>query len=338
MRRDSRQILVVGPAWVGDMVMAQSLYLGLKERDPLIEIDVLAPAWSLPLLERMPQVRRGVELPIAHGELKLPTRVRLGRDLRRQGYDQALVLPRSIKAALVPFFARIPRRTGYRGEMRYGLLNDVRLTDKKTLPQTGRRFVALGRAADAPLPERIPYPQLTVDEDNATRLLESLNLSLDRPVAGIMPGAEFGPSKQWPLEYYAEVVRRLTDGGYQVWIFGSSKDHPAGETIVGQAGAGANLCGKTRLVDTVDLFAKVDVAVTNDSGLMHVAAAVGCAVIVMYGATSPEFNPPLTERATVLFLDIVCSPCWDRTCRFGHYRCLRDITVERVLAAARRFG
>jgi heptosyltransferase-2 len=328
-----QRILIVGPAWIGDMVMAQSLFKALHSERPRVQIDVLAPVWCASLLRRMPEVREAINMPLGHGQLGLRARYRLGRELTRRGYAQAIILPRSFKSALVPWFARVPQRTGYRGEMRFGVINDMRPLDKAVLPQMVQRYVALSVDAGASLPPRdIPKPVLAVHPDNAARLMAQLNLSDKKPVVGLMPGAEYGPSKQWPLEYYAALVKRLGTNDLQVWVFGSHKEHAAGEQIVAEAGCGTNLCGKTQLEDAIDLIAQAKVAVSNDSGLMHVAAAVGVPVVALFGASTPAYTPPLSDQAEVVYLGIECSPCFDRTCRYGHYRCLRDIPVAMVFA------
>jgi heptosyltransferase-2 len=330
-------VLVVGPSWVGDMVMAQSLLITLERERRAAAIDVLAPAWSLPLIRRMPQVREAIELPVKHGELALSTRWRTGRELRARRYGRALVLPRSFKAALVPFFAGIRERVGWRGEMRYGLLTDLRTLDAALLTQTAQRFVALGLPRGAPQPPPVPEPRLVVDTANQRRLLEDFGLAPVPPVVGMMPGAEYGPAKCWPIERYGELAARLTGAGRQVWIFGSAKDEPAGAAIAAACTQGVvNLCGRTRLEDVVDLLALAPVAVTNDSGLMHVAAAVGTHVVALYGSSSPRYTPPLTRRATVLYRGIYCSPCFERECPLGHFRCMLEMEVGDVLAAVEK--
>ncbi len=333
-----RQILVVGPSWVGDMVMAQSLFMTLKAAGPC-EIDVLAPTWSLPMLARMPEVRRGIAMPLGHGAVELGVRWRIGRELARSRYDQAIVLPNSLKSALIPFFAGIPLRTGFRGEMRFGLLNDLRPLDKKALPLTVQRFLALSRPPGRPLPDPIPRPRLVADADNQTRLCAKLGLAMDRPVIAFMPGAEYGPSKQWPLPYYAALGRELVAQGHRVWVLGSGKDVPAGEAIAAEAGDGVvNLCGRTELGDAVDLLALAQAAVTNDSGLMHVAAAVDRPLVAIYGSSTPDHTPPLAERVAIRYLRLDCSPCFERVCPLGHTRCLHEITPASVLTALNTLG
>jgi heptosyltransferase-2 len=333
----SERILVVGPAWVGDMVMAQSLFMTLR-KVPGVEVDVIAPGWSHPLLARMPEVANAIELPIRHGEFRWGLRRRVGLALRGRDYSRAVVLPRSFKSALVPWHARIPVRTGFLGEMRFGVLNDIRHLDEDALPQTVQRYVALGHPAGSPQPPPVPVPSLRVDTTNQAQLAERLQLSDRGPVAAIMPGAEYGPAKCWPLASFAEAARGLADLGYRVWLLGSSGDRAAGAEIERQSrGAATNLCGKTRMEDAVDLLARARHAVTNDSGLMHVAAAVGCHVIAIYGSSSPAYTPPLTERRSIQYLGLECSPCFQRECPLGHLRCLREIAAGGVIDAVRAF-
>lgn len=312
------------------MVMAQSLFKLLKARLPQCTIDVVAPAWSLPILKRMPEVRDGHALEVKHGEGGIGKRYRLGKQLRSYNYAQAIVLPRSLKSALVPFFAKIPRRTGFKGEMRYGLLNDIRPFDKELLDQTVKRFSYLGlKSADD---EWNTYqPSLNIDEHNTQRCMEELSLDPDRFTVALLPGAEYGPSKQWPANHCAELVKQIEHAGAQAWLLGSAKDRTFAQKIIDQAGGvGTNLCGNTQIADAVDLIAQADVAVANDSGLMHIAAAVGTRVVAIYGSSSPEFTPPLSDHATINWLQLDCSPCFNRRCQFGHYDCLNNISAETV--------
>ena len=272
---ESKRVLIIGPSWVGDMVMTQALAKAIKKRQPETRIDMLAPGWSLPIVSRMPEVENGLEMPLGHGRFAWSVRRHLGLSLRGHGYDQALVLPRSFKSALVPFHARIPVRTGYRGEMRFGLINDMRKLDKTVLPQTVQRFAALGAVADQVQPPQILRPRLTVSQDNKNRLIRVLSLDTSGPVVAFMPGAEYGPSKCWPLEYFATLAAHIGSRGGKVWVLGSEKDKAAGERIrEGSPDKVANLCGKTQLEDVIDLIDLSVATVTNDSGLMHIAAAV----------------------------------------------------------------
>jgi heptosyltransferase-2 len=333
VRPDHPGILIVGPSWVGDMVMAQALFKLLKSLWPETALDVLAPAWSLPIIARMPEIRKGVVLPAGHGEIALRKRWQLGRSLRAEGYRQAIVLPRSLKAALIPWFAGIPRRTGFRGEMRFHLINDMHEFDEHRLDQTVKRFLALGLAADESLPQA-PRPELLVSREHQRFVIDRLMLSSDRPVIAMMPGAEYGPAKCWPLEYFTALAEMLSRDGFAVWVLGSARDSAAGEAIAA-GGEAVNLCGRTDLQDVIDLLGFCEQAVSNDSGLMHIAAAVGTRVVALYGSTSPDFTPPLTENAVLHYLGIECSPCFQRECPLGHFRCLREILPQAVLQSIR---
>lgn len=315
------------------MVMAQSLYRSLKEREPERPLDVLAPGWSLPVVARMPEVRQAFAIGIGHSEIGFGKRRRLGLELLDR-YDRAIVLPRSFKAALVPWFAGIETRTGYRGEMRHVLINDMRPFSPQILDQTVKRYVALGLKADEALPA-ILHPALDVSEENQRAAIERLAIGGDRPVIAMMPGAEYGPAKCWPYEKYAELANRVVKDGYDVWILGSEKDDVAGKAIAGASPA-LNLCGQTSLEDVIDLLGFAEQAVSNDSGLMHVAAAVGTHTHAIYGSSSPLFTPPLTDNADVHYLDIECSPCFERECPLGHLRCLRELDAAGIHVAIRR--
>jgi len=329
-RPSSPSTLIVGPSWVGDMVMAQAVFAVQKERHPNNAIDVLAPHWSLPIVARMPQVRRGISSQTSHGEMGFGKRRDIGRQLRSENYRQAIVLPRSFKSALIPWFAKIPRRTGFRGENRFGLINDMRAFDRQILDQTVKRFVVLGLDANAALPD-IPAPILTTSSDNQTRIVDTLSLSIEKPVVVMMPGAEYGPAKCWPLTSFAELARLLGDAGFAVWVLGSDKDAAAGEQICARSDA-IDCCGKTSLEDVIDLAALAQHAVSNDSGLMHIAAAVGVHVHAIYGSSSALFTPPLSRYKTIHTLNLDCSPCFKRECPLGHLRCLTGISVKSVFA------
>lgn len=328
----AKRYLIVGPSWVGDMVMAQALFKTIRNREPEALIDVIAPAWSVPMIERMPEVRKGIALPVGHGEFALGVRRKIGKNLRDEHYDHAITLPRSFKSALVPFFADVPERTGYRGEMRFGLLNDIRALDKSVLDQTVKRFVALG-LSPGEMPEVIPQPELSIDSANQQKLIAEHSLDIALPVVGMMPGASYGPAKCWPIEYFAELAERLTAAGNAVWVLGSEGDRAAGDEIAQSNPGIRNLAGVTRLEDTVDLLGLCATAVTNDSGLMHVAAAAGIHVIAAYGSSSPGYTPALTDKKTIHHLGLDCSPCFKRECPLGHLNCLRDITVDDVHAS-----
>lgn len=317
------------------MVLAQSLFKLLKSRQPQSTIDVLAPAWTLPLLARMPEVDTAVPLPFKHGDLMIGERVRIGRRLRAQHYDQAIVLPNSVKSALVPLAARVPRRTGFRGEWRYGWLNDVRRLDSARLPRTVDRFVALGLEPDEPLPADFPVPRLAVKPADVDAALARLGIARPaRPILALCPGAEYGPAKRWPPDYFADVARARLAQGWDVWLFGSDRDAPITREIDRLTeGCSLDLAGRTTLAEAIDLLSLAAAVISNDSGLMHVAAALGRPLVAIFGSSDPAHTPPLGADVAVVYLGLSCSPCFERECPLGHLRCLYDVTPERTLAA-----
>jgi heptosyltransferase-2 len=328
----STRILIVAPAWVGDAVLAHPLYKRLRERHAGSTITVLAPPWVLPILGRMPEVDATLENPFGHGTLAIAERRRFAKSLAGR-FDHAIVLPNSLKSALVPYFAGIPLRTGYLGESRFGLLNDRRRLDEKALPLMVERFAALAEAPGTPLERPVPSPQLVVDERAQDATLARLELRADRPVVAFCPGAEYGTSKRWPAAYYAELARMFAGEGRQVWLLGSPRDAAVGEEIVRRSrGVCLNLCGSTRLDEAVDLIALADLVISNDSGLMHVAAALDRPLFAIFGSSSPRFTPPLSARARVVQLDLPCSPCFKRECPLQHFKCMMELTPARLRA------
>ena len=326
------KILVVAPAWVGDMVMAHCLVRVLRSVHPDCEIHMLAPPAVEPLAQRMPGVTASHVFALAHGELALNKRRDVALEMRGHEFDQAIVLPNSFKSALVPLWAKIQRRTGWSGEMRYGVLNDRRILRKSHLPLMIERFMALALEPGQLLDKPYPLPQLQADTANAASLVSRFELDSSGGVSVMCPGAEFGPAKRWPAEHFAAVARHAVGLGRQVWLIGSPSDADVCGEIESLIPAGVvNLCGKTRLVDALDLISLSDTVITNDSGLMHVACALERSVIAVFGSTSPDFTPPLGARATVVREPIECSPCFQRECPLGHQRCLRDLQPERVV-------
>ncbi|KAA3626284.1 MAG: lipopolysaccharide heptosyltransferase II [Proteobacteria bacterium] len=322
------------------MVMAQSLFMSIKARHPDAFVGVLAPAWTEPLLERMPEVDLAIAADFRHGRLGLGERLAKARALRALRFDQAIILPRSIKSALAPFLARIPRRTSYLGEMRYGLVNDVRPMDQSALPLTVQRFVFLSAPRGATLDGAYPLPRFEIDARRVDASLDALGLSRPaRPVLALGPGAEYGPAKRWPARHFAALARRAAGDGYAVWLFGSEKDRDITAAIAGESDADClDLAGRTRLGQAVDLMSLAAVVVSNDSGLMHVAAALERPLVALFGSSSASFTPPLSPRARVLSLELECSPCFARKCPLGHLRCLVDLEPSRVYDAVREGG
>lgn len=337
------KILIIGPSWVGDMVMSQSLYITLKQQHPDATIDVMAPAWCKPILERMPEVNQAIEMPLGHGDVDLLGRRRLGKKLKANNYTHAYICPNSAKSALIPWFADIPKRTGWKGEMRYGLLNDLR-SNKKSFQYMVERYVALAHPKSEMIDssslgglDNLPRPKLAIDADVQQATLTKFSLPTEKPVLGLCPGAEFGPAKQWPIEHYAAVADEMINQGYQVWLFGSVKDKETTEAIKSLVHSDNqksvfNLAGDTSLIEAVDLLAACKTVVSNDSGLMHVAAAVGCHVVGVYGSTSPKYTPPLAEKVDIVSTDIECRPCFKRECPLGHLKCLKELKPSNVLS------
>ncbi len=336
MNEANDAILVVGPSWVGDMVMEQSLFKRLRRERTGCVIDVLAPGWSLPLLARMPEVRRGIEMPFGHGRFAARGRWQLGRSLRQAGYRQSIVLPNSWKSALVPYAAGIPRRTGWLGEMRVGLFNDARKLDKARLPMTVQRFVALAGDNNQELPPVDP-PHLQIDPARVREAAAKLDaVKRDkRRVLALCPGAEYGPAKQWPTVHFGQLAREFARDGWDIWLFGSERDRAIAEGVATTCRVVTNLAGRTTLEQAVDLMSLADAVVSNDSGLMHVAAALDRPLVALYGSSDPGFTPPLNQHHRIASLGLDCSPCFKRECPLGTTACLVDLPVSRVADALR---
>ena len=333
--------LVIGPSWVGDMVMSQSLYITLKKIHPDLELHVMAPRWCLPLLARMPEVDHAIEMPLGHGTLQLRTRWQLGRKLKQEQYDHALILPNSLKSALIPFFAGIPKRTGWKGENRYGLLNDIR-TNKKAFPLMVQRYIALAYSRQTMQSSQsitdVPYPALSVNKNQQLDTIDRLGLTTNTPVLGLCPGAEFGPSKRWPETHYANIANHWIANGGKVWIFGSQKDQPVASAIQSllpeeQRQHCHVLASQTSLTDAIDLLAACSKVVSNDSGLMHITAAVKTPLVAVYGSTSPGYTPPLSPNIQIVRTQLSCQPCFKRECPLSHMNCLNQLQPDAVWQA-----
>jgi len=327
------KILIIAPAWVGDAVMAQPLFMRLKQRFPEASIDAYAPPWVAAVLRRMPEINAVIDNPFGHGQLRFFDRINAAHELRARHYDQVIVLPNSLKSALIPFFARIPLRTGFVGEFRYGLLNDARPLDEAAYPLMVERFALLAESHGHALTRPVPNPRLSTNEAQQAATLTKLGLTLTQPVIALCPGAEYGPAKRWPATHFASLAQTLQQRGNQVWLIGSNKDQAIGANIEQLSHqACRNLCGQTSLDEAVDLLGCATTVVTNDSGLMHVAAALNKPLVAIYGSSSPGFTPPLSDKARIVSLNLSCSPCFKRECPLGHLNCLMQLSPERLLA------
>ncbi len=331
------RILVVVPNWIGDALLAQPLLARLGERLPGVSIDAFAPAWTAPVMRRMPEIDAVIDSPFGHGGLQLRERWRIGRELRARGYEQAYVLPNSFKSALLPFFADIRLRVGYVGESRYGLINVAHRLNKKKVPLMAERYAQLAEIPGEKLSRPLPGTRLRVDEANLLISLARLGIDRRRPVVALCPGAEFGPAKRWPARHFAALARQMAARGRAVWLIGSAKDAEiAAEIAALSNGAAINLCGKTDLATAIDLLSAAQLVVSNDSGLMHVAAALARPLVALYGSSSAEHTPPLATGPVaprLVKLDgLPCSPCFQRECPLVHFKCMNDLDPQRVLA------
>jgi heptosyltransferase-2 len=334
--------LVISPNWIGDAVMAQPLLRLLKQANPERAIDVLAPPQVVPVWRRIQEADQVMVTPFRHRALQLGERVRTARRLRERGYEAAYVLPNTLKYALIPWLAGIPTRVGYKGEMRYGMVNVMHHDDAP--PRSMVPFyAALAQEPGLVPPTGLQRPSLIVAGEETEAICRRLGVALDRPLVAFAPGAEFGIAKRWPPAHYgalaAEVVRTLP--GVQVALLGSPNDRATCELVQSHAGAAAgsvlNLAGQTSLDEAIALVAQTSAVVSNDSGLLHIASALNRPVVALYGSTDPGYAPPLSEVARVISLRLECSPCRKRECPLGHHDCMNKMSVERVwseLAAA----
>ena len=325
--------------------MSQSLMKALKKQDPSCVIDVYAPAYALPLLDRMPEVSGKIVNPFAHGELSLKKRFSEGRKLAKYGYSTAFILPNSLKSALVPFFAGIPDRRGFKCESRYLLINHMR-SNTRDFPRMVERYVALAYSRSL-VTQATDLPPLEVPSlkhiNPPHRLLHELQISFDRPCLALGCGANYGPAKLWPVEYFGKVCDWWIESGGSVLGLGTKKDAPTVAAVKNCVKPAVreffyDIAGKTDLCQALDLTACCRAAVCNDSGMMHTVAAVNVPQVCIFGSTSTLYTPPLSDRAVCLESEVKCHPCFQRTCALGTYECLKGISPERVIGKLEEFA
>ncbi len=328
--------LIIAPQWIGDAVMTEPLLRRLHARGE--RLTVAALPWVAPIYRTMPQVSEILELPFAHGGLQWRERRRIARQLQGR-FETAYVLPNSLKSALVPLWAGIPRRVGYLGEVRVGLL-----THRLKNPPKAKRppMVAVYSALSGETGIEHDRPRLQQSQAAQEAVLAEQGLAA-RGYIVFAPGAEYGPAKRWPARHFAALAARLDA---PVVLLGSAKERALCEDIAASAASARirNLAGQTSLDQAIALIAGASVVVSNDSGLMHVAAGLGVPQVALFGSSSPEHTPPLNERAQVIWLKrqadyqppLDCAPCFERECPLGHTRCLTDLSPQWVLDALRR--
>lgn len=329
-----QRTLVISPNWIGDAVMAQPLLRLLREKHPGRPIDVLAPSWVAPVWRAMCEVDVVLEAPFRHGELQFRERLQCAKSLRQHHYADAYVLPNTLKFALIPWLAGIPKRVGYRGEMRYGLLNVIHHDDRNAPRQMVSFYAAL--AADPcktiAASSALPKPSLKDLKTLLPEVKARLGLQRDKPLLAFAPGAEFGPAKRWPASYFAELAKEIIRAypDIQILLLGSGKDKSVCDEIAAEAPFVHNLSGVTSLEEAITLIAETEAMVSNDSGLLHIASALNRPIIAIYGPTDPEHAPPFSDTARSIWLKLDCSPCRQRECPLGHQLCMRDISSGRV--------
>jgi len=332
LSRAKPRILIISPNWIGDAVMAQPLLHRLKQIHPDCLIDVMAPAWVAPVWRAMIEVDTVMESNFKHGALQLCERIALARKLKQLGYADAYVLPNTFKFALIPWLAGIRRRIGYRGGMRYGLLNVIH-RDEGGKPRPMVSFYAAladlptQQAADLSTQQR---PTMHVSREQKIQTAAQFGLLQDRTLLAFAPGSEFGSAKRWPTTHFAKIAQTVLQQfpTAQVILLGSGADKLVCDEIESMTPAVINLAGKTTLDQAIALIACTDAVVSNDSGLMHIASALNRPVIAIYGSTDPDHAPPLSDLLSSLSLRLECSPCRKRECPLGHHNCMKGITPD----------
>ena len=338
------RILIIAPNWIGDAVMSQPLLVNLKAIYPQSQIDVLASSWVAPIYRACAEVYQVIEARLEHKQLQWGLRKQIAKQLEANQYDACFVLPNSLKSALIPWLANIPLRIGYRGEMRFGLINfALNNPSKRYRPPMANHYLALCNVIDHA--EEIDINQPVDPKLNLSLAAQkSISTKLQAAAIGeksiyvLCPGAEYGATKRWPVEHFATLAQQLIDNetDAQVILLGGKSDHALGERIRSQASNTPNIhnwCGETSLDEAIALIGMSKVLVSNDSGLMHIGAALKIPQVAIFGSSDPQHTPPLSYKAKVIWLNLPCSPCHKRECPLGHLKCLKDILPATVLDA-----
>jgi heptosyltransferase-2 len=337
MQSGAVRTLVISPNWIGDAVMAQPLLRALKDANPARRIDVVAPAWVAPVWRAAAEVSEVLETPFKHGKLQWGERRKYAAMLRARGYDEAYILPNTLKFALIPWLAKIPRRVGYKGEMRYGLINLMHHDDPQHPRPMLPFYAALAGPVSSQAPVNVPYPVVGVTAEQKAGALARIGIAPGTTIVAFAPGAEFGPAKRWPSAHFAGLARMVQAARPEIAILllGSAKDAAVCDEIVAAAPGVRSLAGVTSLTDALAILGSAAALVTNDSGLMHIASALQRPVVALYGPTDPRHTPPLSDIAQVLWLHLDCAPCQQRVCPLGHQDCMHKLTVDLAWAPLR---
>lgn len=322
-----RRILVVLDFSVGDIVMNHTLLCLLKQHEPGLEIDVIAPPMAQGLIKRMPEVRKHFSLDVRSTRLLSRKWLNTCLELRREGYRQAVLIPRSTSAAWLILFSKIKIRTGFK-QVRPGLINDQRGGRPGDFHQKTISLTPKGM----PIPNRLPYPYLQTNEREIAETVGRYELDASsKPLIVLAPGASRWSTKKWPIEHFAQLSRMLV-GEYYVCVMGGDQEFALGQVISAEHPQEiTNLCGKSSISEAVDVIAAAECVVANDSGLLHVAAAVRTPVVGIYGSTSPGAYPPLSDSRAICWRNTLCSPCYMNQCPYGHHACMKEITPQQVL-------
>ena len=335
-------ILIIAPNWIGDAVMTQPLLAALKSQYPASTIDVLASTWVAPIYRACSEVNHVIEANFQHKQLQWGLRKQLANDLRLRGYQACFILPNSLKSALIPWMANIPFRIGYRGELRFGLINiALNNPSKINRPPMVEHYLALSQLLSdgEPLAANALTPKLNVSssaKQSIDKKLSDANID-SKSVFVFCSGAEYGPTKRWPASHFAELANHLAQQlpNANIILLGSKSDHELAKAILQQSQDSVkihNWCGNTSLDEAIALIGVAKAVVSNDSGLMHIAAALKTPQIAIFGSSDPAHTPPLSENAKVIWLNLPCSPCHKKECPLGHLKCLNDILPQQVLA------